>query len=133
MSKNTDRITLSPGDKLRYQSQLYDEWKTVEVISKVGKSTGQFKNAYNVKHNEHTYFLNLYNLVRFERQINSDNVDDNNLEFDLRQKWSTLGSLIAYGKISKTYEYYNKKICKKELKGILSPIPSYTKFKQKKF
>ena len=135
MSKNTDRIIriiLSPGDKIRYKSQLYDEWKIVEVISKAGKSTGQFKNSYNVKHNDHTYFLNLDNLVRFERQINGDNDENNNLEFDLRQKWSTLGSPIAYGGISKIYEYYNKKISKKEIERILSTIPSYTKFKQRK-
>jgi len=132
MSKNTNRIILSPGDKLRYKTHLYDEWKTVEVISKAGKSTGQFKNAYNVKHNDHTYFLNLDNLVRFERQINGDNVDDDNLEFDLRQKWSTLGSPIAYGGISKIYEYYNKEISKNEIERILSTIPSYTKFKQRK-
>ena len=132
MSNNTDRIILFPGDKLRYKSYLYDEWKPVEVISKALKSTGQFKNAYNVKQNDSTYFLNLDNLVRFERQINGDNDEDNNLEFDLRQKWSTLGSPIAYGGISKIYEYYNKKISKKEIERILSTIPSYTKFKQRK-
>lgn len=130
MSKTTGRIILTPGDKIRYKTNLNDAWKTVEVISKAGKSTCQYKNAYNVKHNDNIYFLNLDNLAGFERQLNDDNND--NLEFDLRRKWSTLGSPIAFSGISKIYEYYNKQISKKEIERILSTIPTYTKFKQRK-
>ena len=56
MSKTTGRIILMPGDKLKYKTNLYDTWKTVQVISNAGKSTGQYKNAYNVKHNDNIYF-----------------------------------------------------------------------------
>ena len=43
-----------------------------------------------------------------------------------------MGSPIAYGGISKIYEYYNKEISKNEIERILSTILSYTKFKQRK-
>lgn len=130
MGKKSDRIILSPGDKLRYKINPNDEWKIVEVISKAGKSTGQFKNSYNVKHNDNIFHLNLDNLVQFERHLDDDTSD--NLEFDLRHKWSTLGSPIAFSGISKIYEYYNKRISKKEIERILSTIPTYTKYKQRK-
>ena len=130
MGKKTDRIVFSPGDILRYKTNPNDEWQIAEVISKAGKSTGRYKNWYNVKHKDTLFYINLDDLSRFERQSNDDLNED--LEFDLRRKWSTLDSPISFSGISKIYEYYNKQISRKEIERILSTIPTYTKYKQRK-
>ena len=84
MGKKTDRIVFSPGDILRYKTNPNDEWQIAEVISKAGKSTGRYKNWYNVKHKDTLFYINLDDLSRFERQSNDDLNED--LEFDLRRK-----------------------------------------------
>ena len=130
MGKDTNKIYLTKGDIIRYKTNSNDDWKIVEVISKAGKSSGRFKNCYNVKHNDDEFYINLDELYNFER-ISNDGSDDY-IEYDLRQKWSTLGSPISFSGVSKIYNYYNKKISRKEIERILSGIPTYTKYKQRK-
>ena len=69
-------------------------------------------------------------MYRFETQI-SDNASSN-IEKDIRQKWATLWSLIASAGITKIYEYYDKQMSQKAIENILSTIPTYTKYKQRK-
>ena len=130
MGKDTNKIYLTRGDIIRYKTNSNDDWKIVEVISKAGKSTGRFQNCYNVKHNDDEFYINLDELYNFERIFNDGS--DDYIEYDLRQKWSTLGSPISFSGVSKIYNYYNKKISRKEIERILSGIPTYTKYKQRK-
>ena len=51
---------------------------------------------------------------------------------NLKEKWKTIGSPIAFAGISKIYNYYNKQISKKEIEHILSTVPTYTKYKEAK-
>ena len=130
MSKDANKIYLTRGDTIRYKTNSNDDWKIVEVISKAGKSSGRFKNCYNVKHNDNEFYINLDKIYAFERR--SSNGSDDDIEYDLRQKWSTLGSPISFSGISKIYKYYNGNINRKEIERILSTIPTYTKYKQRK-
>lgn len=130
MSKNSNKIILSSDDTLKYKRTREDNWKVVKVISKAGKSSGRFKNCYNVKDDYTSYYLNLDDIYRFEKiQINTEPVG---IEEDIRQKWSTLGSPITFAGITKIYEYYNGKISVKDIERVLSTLSTYTKYKQKK-
>ena len=50
----------------------------------------------------------------------------------MRQNWVKLGSPISFAGITKIYHYYNKQIKIKDIERILSTIPTYSKFKQRK-
>ena len=130
MGKEANKIYLTKGDIIRYKSNSDDDWKIVEVISKAGKGSGRFKNCYNVKHNDDEFYVNLDDVYQFE-QLSNDDFDDD-IEYDLRRKWTTLGSPISFGGVSKIYNYYNRRIRRKEIERILSTIPTYTKYKQRK-
>ena len=130
MNEKTDRIVLTSGEKLRYKKSIYDAWKTVTIISKAGKATGRFKNCYNVENNYKRYYLDLDKIYKYERV--STDIDHVDLEEDLRQNWVKLGSPISFAGITKIYHYYNKQIKIKDIERILSSIPTYSKFKQRK-
>ena len=130
MNEKTDRIVLTNGEKLRYKKSIYDAWKTVTIISKAGKATGRFKNCYNVENNYKRYYLDLDKIYKYERV--STDIDHIDLEEDLRQNWVKLGSPISFAGITKIYHYYNKQIKIKDIERILSSIPTYSKFKQRK-
>ena len=125
------QINLHPGDKIRYKIAPHDEWKYVEVIGKEGKETGKYNNWYNVKDGYINFSINLDELSIFEKVLGSSS-GVFNLENDLREKWTTVGSPIAFSGITKIYEYYNKNVSKKEIERVLPSIPTYTKYKQTK-
>ena len=54
------------------------------------------------------------------------------LRHNLKEKWRTIGSPIAFAGISKIYNHYNKQISKKEIEHILSTFPTYTRHKEAK-
>ena len=76
MSDKSKRIILSKGDTIRYKKTDDDGWKTVEVVSKAGKATGEFKNCYNVKDNYSSYYLNLDKIYEFERLSQDGIIED---------------------------------------------------------
>ena len=61
-----------------------------------------------------------------------ERLDSCMLRHNLKEKWRTIGSPIAFAGISKIYNYYNKQISKKEIEHILSTFPTYTKYKEAK-
>ena len=54
------------------------------------------------------------------------------LQNDLKIKWTTIGSPIAFAGISKIYDHYNKQISKIKIENILSTFPTYTKYTEAK-
>ena len=125
------QINLRPGVKIRYKIDPHDAWKYVEVIGKAGKETGKNNNWYNVTDGYNWFSLNLEILNIFEK-VSGSNSTDFNLENDMREKWTTVDSPIAFSGVSKIYDYYNKDVNKKEIERVLSTIPTYTKYKQRK-
>ena len=103
MSKHSERIILTSGDIIRFKTSINNDWRSVTIISKAGKSTGRFKNCYNVKDHHTTYYLNLDEVYKFEKRSNDDT--SSNIEEDIREKWVTLGSPISFAGITKIYEY----------------------------
>ena len=76
-----------------------------------------------------------YNKIDHERGKSSHSIeclDSCMLSHNLKEKWKTIGSPIAFAGISKIYNYYNKQISKKEIEHILSTFPTYTKYKEAK-
>ena len=58
-----------------------------------------------------------YNKVNHERGTSSHSIeclDSCMLRNNLKEKWRTIGSPIAFAGISKIYNYYNKQISKKK-------------------
>ena len=76
-----------------------------------------------------------YNKVNHERGTSSHSIeclDSCMLRNNLKEKWRTIGSPIAFAGISKIYNYYNKQISKKEIEHMLSTFPTYTGYKEVK-
>ena len=74
-----------------------------------------------------------YNKINHETGTSSHSIeclDSCMLRNNLKEKWGTIGSPIAFNGISKIYNYYNKQISKKEIEHILSTFPTYTKHKE---
>lgn len=66
------------------KKSLNEEWNTVKIISKAGKTTGRFKNCYNVKGKYLSYYLNLDEIFGFEKLQN--NSQPQSIEEDILQK-----------------------------------------------
>ena len=60
------------------------------------------------------------------------NIENDNLEQDLRRKWSQLGNKISFAGTSKIYKFYKGKISKGRIEEILSTIPVYSRYKEKR-
>ena len=60
------------------------------------------------------------------------NIENDNLEQDLRRKWSQLGNKISFAGASKIYKFYKGKISKGRIEEILSTIPTYSRYKEKR-
>ena len=76
-----------------------------------------------------------YNKVNHEKKKSSHSIeclDSCMLRHNLKEKWRTIGSPIAFAGISKIYNYYNKQISKKEIEHIVSTFPTYTRHKEAK-
>ena len=76
-----------------------------------------------------------YNKIDHARRKSSHSIeclDSCMLSHNLKEKWKTIGSPIAFAGISKIYNYYNKQISKKEIEHILSTFPTYTKYTEAK-
>ena len=68
----------------------------------------------------------------WENIILHSNIENDNLEQDLRRKWSKLGNKISFAGTSKIYKFYKGKISKGRIEEILSTIPTYSRYKEKK-
>ena len=54
------------------------------------------------------------------------------IEEELKRKWSTLGNEISFAGVSAIYKYFRGKISKKKIEEVLSTLPTYTKYKEKR-
>ena len=124
------RIALAPGHLIKYKLKQKDEWKTVKIVSKAGKTTGTFKNCYNVDYDGDRYYIDLDKVHNFERVFHTN--EDNDITQDIRKNWTQLSSPIAFAGVTKIYNHYKEQISTKEIEHILSTIPTYTKYKQRK-
>jgi len=124
------------GDIIDYKINSYDPWERGVVLNRGGKSSSKNKKSiYNIQNIESGKKISInVDLVKDWRKGNSnisfDNEDD--LRNDLRKKWKTVGSPIAFAGISKIYKYYQKHLTKKQIEHILQSIPVYSKFKEVK-
>ena len=130
MSILHQRLALAPGHLIKYKLKQNDEWKTVRIVSKAGKTTGTFKNCYNVDYDGDRYYIHLDKVHNFERVFHTN--EDNDITQDIRKNWTQLSSPIAFAGVTKIYNHYKQQISTKEIERILSTIPTYTKYKQRK-
>ena len=68
----------------------------------------------------------------WENIILHSNIENDNLEHDLRRKLSKLGNNISFAGTSKIYKFYKGKISKGRIEDILSTIPAYSRYKEKR-
>ena len=61
-------------------------------------------------------------------------LDSNNdrLEQKLKEKWVELGNQISFAGVSKIYNYFKGKLSRKRIEEILSEIPTYSRYKEKR-
>ena len=71
-------------------------------------------------------------IIRNSWQRLNSRINDFSLENDLRRKWTTLGNEISFAGVTQIYKYYKKSLSKEKIEEILSTIPTYSKFKEKR-
>ena len=61
-------------------------------------------------------------------------LDSNNdrLEQKLKKKWVELGNEISFAGVSKIYNYFKGELSRKRIEEILSEIPTYSRYKEKR-